>query len=118
MEDDGTVAMTDWLGKQSDIGRDKCIDRLKRLRRQGYELRRPIADYLREGIYELRARENKIRLRMLFFFHGKERAVVTHGLKKKTDEIPSVDIDRAIEKKNKYEAHAEAHTFYWEADNE
>ncbi|MBM4329215.1 MAG: hypothetical protein FJ118_18870 [Deltaproteobacteria bacterium] len=55
---------------------------------------------------------------MLFFFYGRKRVVVTHGLKKKTSEIPSIDIDRAIEKKKRYEQDAENHTFYWEPDNE
>ncbi|MBM4329216.1 MAG: hypothetical protein FJ118_18875 [Deltaproteobacteria bacterium] len=62
MEDDGSVPMCEWLDKQSDVGRDRCIDRLKRLRNQGHDLRRPIAAPLRDGIYELRAREKKVRL--------------------------------------------------------
>lgn len=118
MEDSGTVTMTDWLDHQSDVGQDRCIDRLKRLRNQGHELRRPIAAPLRDGIYELRVREKKVRLRMLFFFYGRERVVVTHGLKKKSDEVPPTEIERALEKKKRYEADPEAHTFYWEPDNE
>jgi len=118
VEDDGMVPLTEWFDQQSAVGQDRCIDRLKRLRRQGHELRRPIAAPLRDGIYELRARDNKVRLRMLFFFHGRERAVVTHGLKKKADEIPPIDIDRAVEKKRRYDENPEAHTFYWEPDNE
>jgi phage-related protein len=118
MDDDGTVIMTDWLDQQSAVGQDRCIDRLRKLKNQGHELRRPIAAPLRDGIYELRAREKKVRLRMLFFFYGRGRVVVTHGLKKKTDEVPPIEIDRAIEKKKRYEEHPEAHTFYWEPDNE
>jgi phage-related protein len=86
--------MTDWLDHQSDVGQDRCIDRLKRLRSQGHELRRPIAGPLRDGIYELRAREDKVRLLMLFFFCGAERAVVTHGLKKKTDQVLPIESER------------------------
>lgn len=118
VEDDGKVTMTDWLDQLSDVGQDRCIDRLKRLKSQGHDLRRPIAAPLRGGIYELRTRENKIRLRMLYFFYGRGRVVVTHGLKKKTDEVPSVEIDRAIEKKKRYEPHPEGHTFHWEPHDE
>ena len=64
VEDDGMVTMSDWLDQQSDVGQDRCIDRLKKLRNQGHELRRPMSAHLRDGIHELRARENKIRLRM------------------------------------------------------
>jgi len=118
MEDDGSVPMSDWLAQQSNVGQDRCIDRLKKLGSRGHELRRPIAAPLRDSIYELRVREKKVRLRMLFFFYGRERVVVTHGLKKKSDEVPPTEIDRALEKKKRYEADPEAHTFYWEPDNE
>jgi len=55
---------------------------------------------------------------MLFFFHGRDRAVVIHGFKKKTAEVPSREIDVAIEKKKRYEADPEAHTLYWEPKHE
>ena len=118
VEDDGTVAMRDWLDEQSAVGQDRCIDRLKKLRSRGHQLRRPIAAPLRDGIYELRARENKVRLRMLFFFYGRQKAVVTHGLRKKAERVPPIEIDRAVEKKKQYEENPEGHTFYWEPDNE
>jgi hypothetical protein len=34
----------------------KCRERIRRLAELGYELRRPHADFLRDGIYELRAK--------------------------------------------------------------
>jgi phage-related protein len=80
----------------------------------GHELRRPISAPLRDGIYELRLRENKVRLRMLYFFAGRKAVVVTHGLKKQTDRVPPVEIDRALEMKKQYEACPDAHTFLWE----
>ena len=117
-EDDGTVPMSDWLDQQSAVVQDRCIDRLKKLRSSGHELRRPLAAPLRSGIYELRVREQKVRIRMLYFFSGTEIVVATHGLKKKTSEVPQVEIDRALDKKKKFEANPEAHTFSWEPDNE
>ncbi len=117
-EDDGTVTMADWLDQQSAFAQDRCIDRLKKLRGQGHELRRPLSAPLGDGIYELRVREKKVRLRMLYFFYGREIVVVSHGLKKKTGEVPPIDIHRALEKKKKFEANPEVHTFHWEPDNE
>ena len=60
---------------------DKRIVRSERLREMGHELRRPEADFLRDGIHELRLSFQMVQYRMLyFFFQG--RAVVTHGLTK------------------------------------
>jgi hypothetical protein len=52
-EDDGTVPLLAWLDSIPDKARDKCVVRIERLREQGHELRRPEADFLRDGIYEL-----------------------------------------------------------------
>ena len=117
-DDDGTVPMIDWLDQQSAYAQDRCIDRLKKLSSYGHDLRRPLAALLREGIYEIRVRENKVRLRMLYFFSGREIVVVTHGIKKKTAEVSQIEINRALEKKKMYQANPEAHTFNWESDNE
>ena len=37
----------------------KCVVRLRRLAEAGHELRRPEADFVREGLYELRARQGR-----------------------------------------------------------
>jgi hypothetical protein len=48
----------------------------------GHELRRPEADYLRDGICELRVAMAGVNYRMLCFFFGTGAAVVSHGLTK------------------------------------
>jgi hypothetical protein len=53
--EDGSCPFFDWLSKLSPKVQAKCLSRLERLRESGHELRRPEADYLRDGIYELRA---------------------------------------------------------------
>ena len=75
---------------------------------QGHELRRPIADILRDGIYELRPSYQGVNYRILYFFSGKNIVVISHGLSKKA-EVPAIEIDRAIERKNKYEANPKVH---------
>ena len=74
----------------------------------GHELRRPHADMLRDGIYELRARRGHVNYRMLYFFHGRDVAVVAHGLIKEKA-VPPADIERAIERKRRYEQNPEKH---------
>jgi hypothetical protein len=53
-EDAQTVPVLDWLDRLSAKAQDKCRVRIERLRDLGHELRRPEADYLRDGIYEFR----------------------------------------------------------------
>jgi putative component of toxin-antitoxin plasmid stabilization module len=60
----------------------KCAVRVKRLAEVGYELRRPEADFLQDGIYELRARSGTVNYRILYFFQGKDVAVLAHAITK------------------------------------
>jgi phage-related protein len=83
--------------------------RIERLRELGHELRRPEADFLRDGIYELRAALHGINYRILYFFHRREAVVLSHGLVKER-EVPPKEIDRAIVRKLKYEASPSRHT--------
>lgn len=112
-DENGEVPVLNWL---AEVGRgnqkviEKCVARLEALAAMGHELRRPLADYLRDGIYELRVRQSKVQYRILYFFHGQNVAVVAHGLTKEKS-VPAVDIDRAIERKQKFERAPEKHTF-------
>ncbi len=75
---------------------------LARLAEYGPELRRPHADYLRDDIYELRVNVQRATVRLFYFFAGRRVIVLTHGIKKKTDEIPRGEIDRAVEYRRRY----------------
>jgi phage-related protein len=110
-DDDGSVPFLEWLGGlQPKEAVAKCIAMVELLREMGHELRRPHADYLRDGIYELRARHKKLRLRMLYFFH-EQTAVLTHGIVKKGGPVPAGEIDRAVTWRERYEADPEGHTY-------
>jgi phage-related protein len=76
----------------------------------GYELRRPIADMLRDGIYELRTRHGTVQYRLLYFFHGQNVAVLTHGLTKE-QRVPPELIDEALRRKRRFEQAPEKHTY-------
>ncbi|MBI3614979.1 MAG: type II toxin-antitoxin system RelE/ParE family toxin [Candidatus Omnitrophica bacterium] len=54
------------------------------LEEKGEELRRPMADYVGDKIYELRPRAHRV----LYFFMLKEYAVVVHLFRKRTDRLP------------------------------
>ncbi len=101
----GSVPLLAWLDGQPAKVQVKCIARLERLREMGHELRRPEADFLRDGIHEVRLSFQGVQYRMLyFFFQG--RAVVTHGLTKE-GKVPDTEIDRAIERKARFEKNPE-----------
>jgi phage-related protein len=89
---------------------DKCYLRLERLREMGHELRRPEADFLGGGIYELRVSLQGVHYRILYFFHGTIAAVVSHGLVKERV-VPLKEIDRAVERKRRFEANPGRHTY-------
>jgi hypothetical protein len=103
------VLVRDWLRKQPQKVQIKCLAYLAQLEAKGHELRRPVADFLRDGIYELRPSCQGVHYRILYFFSG-NTVVVSHGLKKER-EVPAVEIDRAIERKKKFEANPAAHTY-------
>jgi phage-related protein len=109
-DDDGSVAVLDWLDKLTVKALAKCTVKIERLKQMGHELRRPEADYLRDGIYELRVGLQGINYRILYFFHGGKAAVLAHGLIK-ARLVPSKDIELAIKRKNKFVINPEKHTF-------
>lgn len=112
---DEKVPIKDWLDDLTKKDRRKCLERVERLRGEGHELDRPLAAYLKDGIYELRVKSGNVNYRMLYFFHEGRAVVITHGLVKKTQKVPPKEIDRAIEGKIEFEEDPEIHTFLWEA---
>ena len=72
-------------------------------------MRRPVADLLRDGIYELRPSCAGVHYRILYFFAGKDAVVVSHGLIKEAA-VPAADIERAILRRKKFVANPAAYT--------
>jgi phage-related protein len=108
---DGTVPVLDWLQQlrqQDRRGYAKCVVRIQRLAAEGNALRRPEADYLRDGIYELRARHGHVNYRILYFFHGQNVVILAHGLTKE-GEVPDAEIERARRRKAAFEANPKLH---------
>jgi len=106
--EDGSVPLLVWMDQLQDKVRDKCIVRIERLAELGHELRRPEADFLRDGIHELRVRHGNVHYRILYFFH-EGRAVLSHGCTKE-DVVPPAEIDRAIRNKARFIQNPARHT--------
>jgi hypothetical protein len=139
-DDDGSVPVLDWLGGLPLKARLKCLVRIERLRELGYDLRRPEADFLRDGVYELRVSLNHVQYRILYSFHTGTNADQSEGpttvergsVKKrppvegqpvvrravavlahgliKEDKVPGEEIDRALARMRKFAADPERHT--------
>lgn len=101
-EEDGGCPLIEWMDTLPPNAQDKCIVKIERLKEMGHELRRPESDFLRDKIYELRTALQGIQYRMLYFFHD-NLGVISHGLIKIGNEVPSKDIDLAVKRKEKYE---------------
>jgi len=108
-EEDGSCPLLEWMDRLSPKAQDKCIVKIERLKEMGHELRRPEADFLRDKIYELRAALQGIQYRILYFFND-QVIIISHGLIKTGKEVPSKEIDLAVERKNKYEKNPIKHT--------
>lgn len=109
-ERDGNVPVLEWLDTLPAKIQDKCVVKVERLRELGHELRRPEADLLRDGIYELRVGREGMNYRILYFFHGRVAAVLAHGLVKER-EVPAKDIHVALERKRRFEQDSHTHTY-------
>lgn len=108
----GNVPVQTWLAElRRTVPRAhaKCLQRILMLSQFGNELRRPHADMLRDGIYELRARLGSVNYRMLYFFSGRQIAIVSHGLTKETA-VPDAEIERAVQRRGLVLSNPQKHT--------
>ena len=109
----------DWLKelKRKDRrGYAKCVAQIRMLSQLGHVLRRPLADYLEQGVYELRIRRGRVNYRILYFFYGQGVGVLTHAITKE-DQILRGDLDRAVERKRNFEANPDQHLFEGDVTN-
>jgi len=114
----GKSPVVDWLKQLKEKDRHgfaKCVALIRRLAQEGHELRRPVADYLQDGLYELRARRGRVNYRLLYFFHGQNVAVLGHALSKEAA-IPAADMQRALDRKRAFEADPWSHTYEQSVD--
>ena len=109
-EEDGTCALLEWFRELPEKVRDGVRDRIWRLKELGYELRRPLADTLRDGVHELRVHRENVQYRILSFFCG-QQAVLSHGFVKRGSRAPAKEISLAASRRSMFEREPGAHTF-------
>ena len=87
----------------------KLAARINILRTEGRNVRRPIADFLQKGIYELRAEFGGVNYRLLYFYVG-DQVVISHGCTKEA-EVPLREIEFAIRNRDLFESDPERYTY-------
>ena len=90
----GACYVVEFLNELPKKIRAKVAKWIAKLEEEGPDLPRPYADLVRGKIRELRVGSGSSEYRFLYFFFGK-RIIITHGFLKKTDKIPSGEIERA-----------------------
>ena len=106
----GNVPVLEWLDLLPVKIQDKCVVKIERLSELEHELRRPEADLLRNGIYELRVGWEGMNCLILYFFQGRIAAVLAHGIIKER-EVPAKEIERALKRKRLFEQDPDGHTY-------
>jgi phage-related protein len=110
-EEDGSTPILEWLSAIESRNRktyEKCRSYLQRLSDFGRELRRPTADYLRDGVYELRIKHLGVNYRILYGFVGQDIVLVSHGITKEK-KVPAKEIELAAKRIAKYHSNPERH---------
>ena len=98
----GEKPAIDFLNSLDPKMKAKMTRTINLLEVNGYKLREPYTKSLRDGIFELRAKEGSDITRVLYFYVIGDKAVLTHGFVKKTDKTPSSEIERAIRYRDDY----------------
>lgn len=80
----GRAPALEFLLALTDDERQKAFAYISYLEEKGETLRRPIAEYLGNKIYELRPKQ----IQILYGFAGQELAVILHAFRKKTNPVP------------------------------
>ena len=100
---DGTEPAKNFLLEELDEKmRSKMLASIRQLEKEGNNLRMPHSKYLKDGIFELRARSKTDISRVLYFFVIGRNAVLTHGFIKKTEKTPIAEIERAKKYQDEY----------------
>ena len=95
VDKDGVNPVKKFIDSLSQKEQAKVYAYIAELKRQGNNLRRPIADYLKDGIYELRPKDNRV----FYFFYLRDMAVLVHAIKKRVKKVPENDLRICIKRK-------------------
>lgn len=104
----GEIPVLDFLLSLNEKMRAKAYSELELLQIHGPKLREPYAKAIKgesyRGLFELRVKFASDVSRIFYFSVQNHRFVLLHGFIKKTDKMPSRELDRAKRYMNDYES--------------
>lgn len=112
-QDEEDVPVLDWLDELKTRNHKaflQCSAGIILLAEQGHEARRPLADILEDGIYELRRHIGRVQYRILYFFHERTAAVLACACTKEAA-VPKIEIERAKQRRDSFKADPVRHTY-------
>ncbi|MBI2787851.1 MAG: type II toxin-antitoxin system RelE/ParE family toxin [Elusimicrobia bacterium] len=92
----------DYIRAQVKAHRAKIGRALRYLEELGHSARRPMVDYLGNGLYELRIPADGHQHRVLYFFHGRTVIVVTSAFLKNEENVPAEELARASRRRTEW----------------
>jgi len=99
VDENNFVPVKEFINSLTEKEQAKIYAYLNELKKQGNNLRRPMAGYLKKDIYELRPKNNRI----FYFFYLQDNAVLIHAIKKNTQKIQEKDLKLCIKRKHEIE---------------
>lgn len=88
---DGGSPVEEFLDRLDESAKGKIASRIDFLGKHWHQVRRPLVDYLEDGLYELRVQFAKVRVRVIYAYMFKDYIVLLHGIVKRTAKVPEND---------------------------
>ncbi len=93
---EGECLIQSFIDNRKEREQAKIFSWFEQLEQEGPNLPRPYADFLINGIHELRVKCKGKQARILYFFCYKEFIILTHGFIKTTDKVDNSEIKKSI----------------------
>lgn len=94
-KDNGDCPVSEFLAELNPVMRYKLMHSLDLLEIYGNKPKGDITKFLDDGIFEVRAQNKTDISRILFFFDKNRKIVLTNGFIKKTQRLPSSELETA-----------------------
>ena len=99
---DGSMPVKEYINNLSLRERAKTMAFIELLEDRGPNLPRPYADFLDEGIHELRIKLSRTQIRILYFFCYQNIIVLTNVFEKHSAKVPKSKIKLAKESRSDF----------------
>lgn len=99
---DNKCEVQEFIDKLNTNNQAKTLAWIDILKDEGPTLPRPFADFLRDGIHELRIKLSGNQIRIFYFFVFQNYIILTHSYVKKESKVPDKEINKALRIKNEF----------------